>query len=204
MAAGIILSGGENKRMEGLNKAFLSIGGRSLLLRNISELRRVCREVVVVTNEPGDYKGLPLKIKITRDLFPGKGPLGGIHAGLAASSYYLNFVVACDMPFVEAPLVSHMLKLAEGYDAVVPCVDACLQPLCAVYTKSCLPYIERSLQKENCRIVDFYPRARVRFLDEKEINGLADVGRVFLNVNTPEDWLKVQKLFNKQPDREIK
>ena len=66
------------------------------------------------------------------------GPLAGIETGLAASQSDLNFVLACDMPLVNADLVRYLAGLAEGYQAVVSRLEGWPKPLHAVYRRECL------------------------------------------------------------------
>lgn len=191
-AGAIILSGGKNKRMNSENKAFLNFEGASLISRTIKQLRDVFKDIIVVTNEPHLYQ--KLNVQVTTDIFRGHGPLGGIHAGLKTSTHQFNFVVACDMPFVNPHLAAFLIECVPGYDAAVPKIDEYYQPLYAAYAKSCLPVIERFLRQKILRVPDFYSSANVRYVCEEQIKRFADVRKVFFNVNTPRDWSRARSL----------
>ncbi|MBE3581881.1 MAG: molybdenum cofactor guanylyltransferase [Thermoanaerobacteraceae bacterium] len=183
-AGGIALAGGKSSRM-GTNKALLSVGRETMLGTIVSVLKSLFPETLVVTNEPELYRDLG--VKLVGDIFPGMGPLGGIHAGLVVSSFWHNFVVACDMPFLEPGLIAYMLEQAEGYDVVVPRLGGYLQPLHAVYSKGCLPAIEDCLRKGVTKIIAFYPEVRVRYIEGEVLQRHGDPAEIFFNINTPAD-----------------
>ena len=62
MLTGVILAGGQNKRMDGQNKALLSFSNERLIERQIRIMQESCEEIIVVTNDPpyiaylGEYR----------------------------------------------------------------------------------------------------------------------------------------------------
>lgn len=187
----IILSGGKNSRM-GRNKAFLTVGEEAIISRTVQELRPVVDQITIVTNQPELYQFL--EVDLAKDIYPGMGPLGGIHAGLLHARYSLNFVVACDMPFVDGAFVKELLCLAEGYDVTIPQIDDYLQPLYAVYSKKCIEPIEECLQKDIRKIIAFYHQVRIRYVGESCIQKWVDPDKVFFNVNTPTELEQAQSM----------
>ena len=81
----------------GSDKAFLEFGGRTLLERAIETVGEVCGVVTIV----GDAAKFASYGPVVADLYPGCGPLAGIHAALSAFFAELNLVMAVDMPFVS-------------------------------------------------------------------------------------------------------
>ena len=191
-ATGVILAGGKSVRM-GVDKAFLPIGNEVMIERAAGEIGKVCAEVLIAGGSAaaGQRLGLP----VVPDLIAGCGPLGGIHAALHAASYELILVVACDMPFVSPELAALLLERAKGYDAAVPRHGAYLEPLFAVYRKTCLPAIEASLGSFRRKVADFYPHVLVNYVDEENWCAIADAGKVFLNVNTLQDLDRARKML---------
>ncbi|MEW6661508.1 MAG: molybdenum cofactor guanylyltransferase [Bacillota bacterium] len=187
----IVLSGGRSTRMKA-NKAFIEIGSQPLLERIVNDLKQEFAEVILSTNEPHLYHGI--NVKLVQDIIPYRGPINGIHAGLSATAYSHAFVVACDMPFMDVKLAAFLADLAVGYDVVVPVVNGHYQPLYAVYSKACLPYIEENLKQNIYRIAAFYDHVRVRRVQASEIEMLVDKHKVFFNVNTPEDLAKAHEM----------
>ncbi len=179
----IILSGGKNSRM-GKNKAFLTVDKRPIILRIIEQLGPLFKGITVVTNDPESYRQL-LGVKVVTDILTQKGPLSGIHAGLVHSDFAANLVVACDMPFVNSGLASFLIDASKGYDVTVPILDGKYQPLFAVYSKECIAPIEEQLNSGHYKITAFYPKVKLKDVDEPEWGQAVPVGKTFYNVNTP-------------------
>lgn len=193
--SGIILSGGQNSRMK-TNKAFLKIDNQYIIENTISELKKFCSEIIIVTNEPELYNNLG--VKVITDVIPRRGPLSGIHAGLLAAGNFQSFVVACDMPFINGELARYMVEHATDCDVLVPQVGDYLQPLFAVYSKNCLPPIESCLKRDMRKIIAFYHEVRVKYLSEIIIRKYVDTEKVFYNVNTPEELDRAQRWDSRQ------
>jgi molybdopterin-guanine dinucleotide biosynthesis protein A len=190
---GIILAGGKNLRM-GKNKAFLEINGRRIIDRTKDLFLELFDEVLVVTNSPLEY--VDLNLRLVADLIPEKGSLGGIYTGLFHSSHACAFVAACDMPFLNRSLIQHLIQRAPNFDIVIPKTDDGFQPLHAVYSQNCLPFMEELLRQNNLKIIDFFRRVEVCEVPMEEILPLDPDLRAFLNINTPEDFREIEKSFS--------
>lgn len=189
----IVLAGGNSRRM-GTNKALLTIDGRETLIsRVVRNLRPLTDDVIVVSSTPELYADLGAKQ--VGDVFAGAGPLAGLHAGLQAANADLSFAVACDMPLVDCRLVRFMRLLTTGHDVVIPRVEGQAEPLHALYSKACLPYVEKRLANGERRLIAFHPDVRVRFVEPDEWSVIDPSGHSFLNANTPEDWRRLQAIL---------
>jgi molybdopterin-guanine dinucleotide biosynthesis protein A len=188
---GLILAGGKNLRM-GKNKAFLEVNGQRIIDRTASLFRGIFKEVILVTNDPLDY--LDLNLRMVRDLLPDKGSLGGVYTGLFHASYDRSFVAACDMPFLNADLVRYEIDLSPGFDITIPRTEDGFQPLHAVYSQRCLPFMEDLLRRDILKIIDFFPRVKKRELSTEEIRRFDPELISFLNINTPEDLERLQQI----------
>jgi molybdopterin-guanine dinucleotide biosynthesis protein A len=187
---GIILAGGKNLRM-GQNKAFLEVQGERIIDRIKRIFADLFEEVIVVTNSPRDY--LDLNLRIVADLYRERGSLAGIFTGLFHASFSHAFVAACDMPFLNPALIAHLVGLSPGYDIVIPRTEDGLQPLHAVYSRKCLPFMEDLLQEGNLKILDFFHRVKKREVPLGEIIPLDPNLSSFLNLNSPEDLSRIQE-----------
>ena len=169
----------------GSDKGLLRIGSRRLIDIVLGAIRPLFAEVVIVSNDPAAYadSGAP----IVPDRVPGKGPLGGLHAALRGSRFPYTFCIACDMPLVNPAVVAHLCALAPGYDAVVPEWGAGWEPLHAVYSRSCLPHVERMIREDRLRVDELLSAVRVRRVAAEEFRPLDPTLRSFTNVNTPDD-----------------
>jgi len=194
-ATGVILAGGKSRRM-GADKAFLEVGREGMIERVAAELLKVFDEVLI--GGGSEETGRRLGLKILKDRISEGGPLSGIHTALHGAVYPKCLVVACDMPFVNADLAHYMIKQAEGYDVAVPRHGIHLQPLFAVYDKSSIPVVEKSLQDARYKIIDFYTRVRVNYVNEENLRTFADIDTAFFNVNTPVDLMEARGLADKK------
>ena len=187
----VILAGGTSRRM-GTSKALLKVGDRPIIERVIEKVSLVGKEIILVTNKPDEYAHL--SHPMVPDAYPGKGPLGGIYSGLKAASNPYALVVACDMPFLNAPLLRYMTLLSPGHDVVVPRLEAGIEPLHAIYSKACLPAMETLLQQNHLRIISFYSQVRVRYVEQQEIEILDPQLFSLFNVNSLDDLQRAREI----------
>jgi len=134
------------------------------------------------------------RIKLVSDIYPGKGPLGGIYTGLATSSCLGAIVVGCDMPFLSVALLDYMAQFSPAFDVVVPRIREMVEPLCAVYSKDCLAPIQRLLKRNELRISELFNAAKVKYIEEDEINSFDPEHLSFFNINTRTDLDKARRL----------
>jgi len=184
-AAGIILAGGKSSRFCG-NKAFAKIAYKRLIDRIIAELKAVLSKIILVTNTPHEY--CTLAVDLVSDIIPGRGPLSGIHAGLIASPFELNFIAACDMPFINKDVVAYLVsQVAFSDDVVVPVIGEYPEPLAAVYRKTCIRPIEDCILAAKYQVKSFYPAVNVKYVPEKELIKFGGE-KSFFNINTRDDF----------------
>ncbi len=197
----IVLAGGRGLRL-GRDKVLATIGGRSLLQQTISHVGRICKEVIVVTAGKRDLPCAAdhLRLRQVADVFPGKGPLGGIYTGLVASGFSHNLVVASDMPFLNEALLRYMINLSDGFDAVVPRVDELVEPLHAVYSKECIAPIEAMIKQDQLGVNGLLGLVRVRYVDAEEIDQFDPQHLSFFNVNTKADMDRARQLARGMTD----
>ncbi len=190
---GVILSGGLNTRMNGRNKAFLEIGARTILDRLLERLQSHFREIMLVTRQPELYSGYALRV--VEDIYADRASLTGIHAGLVHARAEFGFMVPCDTPFLQSELVSLLLdELEPPLDAVVPFFDGHYQPLCAIYSKRCIPAIEDQLDRGDYKIIHLFDRLKVRIVPVEKLTAADPKLLSFLNINTPEAYAACRKL----------
>lgn len=203
--AGIILAGGLNRRMKGLNKALLSYGNQSLIGRQIEVFQELFTQVIVVTNNPLDFH--PWEITIVSDLIPVRSSLTGIHAGLFYSRSDQAFISACDMPFLNKGMILGMVQeLDPRMDVIVPVTREGYQPLCAIYSRRCLKPIEEQLRKGEMKISRLFSRVKVKKIPEETLRRVDPELRSFFNINTQEDLVLSQRLGGfgiKNPENRI-
>ncbi len=189
--AGFVLAGGKSSRM-GTDKAFLEFEGQTLLQRALAVVGTVCDgDYTAIVGDPAKFRrnGVGEEMAVVADIFPGCGPLGGIHAALVASTAELNLMLAVDMPFVSSELLQLLFVVAEQSDALVtvPRAGERLQPLCAVYRRGFSAVAERALRAEKYKIDAAFSGVEVRVIGAEELAAGGFSERSFFNVNTPQD-----------------
>jgi molybdopterin-guanine dinucleotide biosynthesis protein A len=190
-----ILAGGRSSRM-GADKPLLEFNGETLLGRILLKARRVAGRVCIL----GPREKFELFGPVIEDVYPDRGPLAGIHAGLAATTTELNLMLAVDLPFVPETALKYLVDQARGSDAVVtvPRVGGFHQTLCAVYRREFVEIAEESLRQGRNKIDPLYALTSVRVLGEEELAEVDIVASMFDNLNTPQD---LERAMRAQPAR---
>ncbi len=184
----IVLAGGKGLRL-GHEKALETAGNKNLIQWVVFSLSFCSSNIIIVTAAKQffpQFIGYP-KLRIVTDAYPGKGPLGGIYTGLAASDSFHNLVVACDMPFLNQALLDYMIQISANFNLVVPRVGDMIEPLHAVYSKGCLAPIECLLKQGNLSIRELFTLVKVKYVEATEINRFDPKHLSFFNVNTEAD-----------------
>lgn len=176
--------------MGGVNKALLRIRDRTIIEMATSVLAGIFSEILIITNSPDDFGflGLPMH----EDLIRGKGSLGGLCTGLSLCSANWAFLAGCDMPFLNEHVIRHMVGAIGDADVVIPRISGLLEPLHAIYSKTCLPHIEELLAKGDLKILDFLHKVRVREVSEEELAAFDPAFRFIMNLNSPQDLEKAR------------
>ena len=183
--AGVILAGGQNRRMGGADKAFLTVDGQTVFERTLGLLRACFPQVLVVSNRPQKYASFD--VQVTRDEFVGQGPLAGIHAAFSLVKLPYAFVTACDMPFLRVEPIAFLVQRIAQQDAIVPSWDGDIEPLHAVYACRLREPMERALRCGARAIREFLPSIDVEYISEETMRAVQGAEESFRNVNTPEE-----------------
>jgi len=157
----IILAGGKSRRF-GSDKALSLFRGEPLIQSVINTVREITDNIIIISNSPEKYDFLPFSV--FADLIPGCGPLGGIYTGLYYSNHEKNLVLPCDMPFVTTEVLNHLVINTNGNDITVPYHQNLLEPLCAVYSRACLPHIKAQLESKDNQVFQFYHKVKTKFI----------------------------------------
>src|SRR5436305_1241345 len=179
-----ILAGGNSTRM-GTDKAFVMLERRTLLARALEVCRTVTSDVRIV----GDRKKFAPFAPVVEDVFPGCGPLAGIHAALRASQTDWNVVLAVDLPFVSPALLHFLVAQGRRSRAIVtvPRAGKGWQPLCAVYRRAFADATEAALRAERYKIDALFDPALTHSVGEEQLRSAGFSPEVFRNLNTPEE-----------------
>lgn len=186
--SGVILAGGANSRFNGMVKANIIISGRTIISRTSDLLRKIFSEIIIVTNTPDEfveYTGF----KIVADEIQNRGPLGGIHAALKATSGEAVFVFAGDMPFIDEEIVTLLLDsyFEQKCDILIPKTGNFIEPLHSIYSKSILQSLDQFLKVTNKNTVrEFIKNVNTYYM---QLENSEKSRRAFVNINCPEDLI---------------
>lgn len=157
-----------------------------MIERVIDALEPVTTTVAIIAN---DARYLKLGLPVYYDQAPGIGPIEAIRTAIDSSSTEFSILVACDLPFVTSPLLSHLLGRAAGCDVVVPLdPEGREEPLCAVYRRSARPAVADLIRSGRLKISNLFGLVRTLVIPFHEIEHLAGSRHFFHNVNTVEDY----------------
>ena len=210
----LIMAGGSSRRM-GADKLLLPVPPNGVpLVRHVAErLLPLTSRVTVIANDPGvctaiqglaleeakhggDGTGAATVVTCLQDDTPGDGPLGGLATGLRRTDGWA-LTVAGDMPFISAACCRHLIdRSSYSCDAVVPVLDGQSQPLHAVYSRRCLPSIEKALEAGMRRMDSFWDEVRVRLIAADQLRAFDPDLHTFTNVNTPSEWKEALALLS--------
>jgi molybdenum cofactor guanylyltransferase len=203
-AAGIVLCGGESRRM-GQSKATLPFGEELMLPRVLRLLGEVVavRSVVAAPEQP--LPPLPPDVSVTRDRRPGHGPLEGLYCGLAAVRDVADaaYVTGCDVPLLEPAFVRRLIDLLETHDVVVPVEGRFHHPLAAVYRPAVADVIRDMLDHDQRRLICFFDHVSTRRVEVDQLRDVDPDLRSLMNLNHPDDYRRALEWAERRrlPDR---
>jgi molybdopterin-guanine dinucleotide biosynthesis protein A len=149
----VILAGGKSSRM-GRDKAFLEIGGETLLAGQIKIVRAAgAAEIFISGRAEIDYCRFGQKVLL--DKFSAAGPLAGVERALAAANWPRVLVLAVDLPAMDADFLSALAGNGADNLGAIPRVAGNLEPLAAFYPKAALPLVESLLEAGENSVANF-------------------------------------------------
>ncbi|MFI4888245.1 MAG: molybdenum cofactor guanylyltransferase MobA [Burkholderiales bacterium] len=178
---GIVLAGGQGRRMGSVDKGFVVLDGRPLVVHVIERFAPQVRALTINANQNAD-RYTAFGYPVVADAIGGfAGPLAGLHAGLSASTSPFVATCPCDSPFLPPDLVARLARAfdAQPIDIAVARTFAQPHPVFALVRRTLLAHLSRFLAAGGRKIDAWYaslPMAEVAFDDEAD---------AFRNINTP-------------------
>jgi molybdopterin-guanine dinucleotide biosynthesis protein A len=182
--------------MSGRQKALLDIGGRSILDRQLDVLRHLADPIFIVGGEAPAWTERGLVA--VEDEIPGCGALGGIYTAIVRSPRARTIVVGCDMPYLSAALLQHMIDVDA--DLVIPRSRRGLQPLCAIYARTCASEIRARLERGALEAAAMPEGLRVKEIAAAALEAFGPDDLLFANVNTPHDYERARTIVETSSD----
>ena len=178
---GVVLAGGQGRRMGGVDKGLQLLNGRPMIAHVIERLAPQVEDIVINANQNREAYaafGHP----VVPDAIEGyAGPLAGLHAGLQAATQPLVVTVPCDSPFLPADLVARLASALGDNDLAVAKTGAQAHPVFALVRRTLLAHLAAYLAGGGRKIDAWYASLKVvevAFDDEAD---------AFSNINTREE-----------------
>lgn len=186
---GVILAGGQGRRMGGADKGLIAFNGKPMVQHVIEGLRPQVNELLINANrELTQY--LSFGYPVFEDSISGfVGPLAGLHCGMQQAQHAYVLSVPCDAPLLPTNLAVRMLNelIAKDADIAVAKANGQSQPVFCLCRKNQLASLEKFLNNGG-RKVDAWQRT----LSVAEVS-FEDNSQAFSNINTPEDLAELEK-----------
>jgi molybdopterin-guanine dinucleotide biosynthesis protein A len=183
--SGFILAGGRSSRM-GTDKALLMVQGEPLLQRMKNLIEPFCNQVFISGSNPEYSK---YDAPLIPDIFSGCGPIAGIYSSLKVSPTEWNLYVSVDVPFVNEEMIRLLIDNTFGCDCVIPRHKYGVEPLVAMYNRSCLPVLEEMIKTGNFKLQSLISILDAKYLDCNDL--IQKYPRLFHNLNRMEDFLSI-------------
>jgi len=209
---GYVQAGGGSTRF-GVDKALVELEGKSMLDRTCALLAPVCKTVRIIAPTE-KYPQAP--VPVVTDKWPGEGPLGGIltalyHAddmsralsqapGMAEEARSHCLILSCDLPFMTRNWLAFLAERAirSKAEVIVPNSQNGLEPLCACWRTDAASDIRRTFERGVRKVTEAMKRLKMEVLDESVWKRFDSDGRLFWNMNTPEDYEEARRVLERK------
>jgi molybdopterin-guanine dinucleotide biosynthesis protein A len=176
--SGIVLAGGQGRRMGGVDKGLQPLRGKPMVAWVVERLAPQVGEIVINANQNLDtYAGFGHRV-VADDVGGFAGPLAGLHAGLAAAAHPLVVTVPCDSPFLPLDLVARLRAALGANDLAVAKTGEQPHPVFSLVRRSVHDHLTKYLAGGGRKIDAWYASLKVV---EVPFDDEADA---FRNINT--------------------
>lgn len=183
-----IVAGGKSSRM-GTEKGLLMINEEPFVKRIWNSLQTITTSVFIITSNK-EYTNL--RLNTIEDIFPDKGPVGGIHTALQHSLNENVIIISCDAPLVSAEFWQWLLQEHQKSDSEItfPTLAKKDYPLIGIYTKNLEDIFFQAIQNDLLKL-----RSLISQLKYNAVQVPIEFEHNLYNINTPEEY---QKLLNNE------
>lgn len=182
-----IMLGGQSKRM-GRDKALVELGGKTLLERAVDTWKDYGSHLCLSVGAAERKDLAPDGVTAIADIYPERGPLGGLQAGLKVCKTPYLLLVAVDCPFLTPRQADVLLDSIGESDACVYTLEGHPQPLFGLYRRRCAGPAETLILSGDNRMSKLLEWAHTKCVPAGDESA-------FRNLNTPEDLKQAQKMM---------
>jgi molybdopterin-guanine dinucleotide biosynthesis protein A len=189
---GLILAGGQGRRMGGRDKGLERLGGRALVSHVQARLAGRVAEILISANRHLEtYRRLTERV--VSDVEEGfQGPLMGIYSGLCAATTPWVLVVPCDTPALPGDLVERMAAGIGGHRIAVAHDGERLHPVVALLERALADDLHIALAAGERKVGRWYDRHAWTAVD------FSDRPEAFVNLNTEDDKRRLETRLNEE------
>lgn len=180
---GLVLAGGQGRRMGGVDKGLTPLRGRPMVAWVLERLAPQVGELLVNANQNLEqYRSFGHPV-ISDEIGGFAGPLAGLHAGMKAAHHPFVLTVPCDSPFLPADLGQRLFGAIEAAhsDLAVAKTGAQPHPVFALARTALLPHLAAFLASGGRKIDAWYASLKV-----VEV-AFDDQEKAFSNINTSDE-----------------
>jgi molybdopterin-guanine dinucleotide biosynthesis protein A len=188
--AAAIIAGGQARRFGGQDKSRLVVQGRPIIVRQLEVLERITSSIMVIANDTARFQDL--SIPTFPDAIPDAGAIGGIYTALVRATAARVLVVGCDLPFLHEGVLTRLVALAGDADGAWIETSRGPEPLLACYRTSAAAAIRDEIVQGNLRAADIGRVIQMAVLSEAELADFGPVAQLLANLNSPDDYARVQ------------
>ncbi len=193
---GFILAGGISSRL-GLDKCLLEIDDKKIIDIIVEKLSSILNRVIIVAKDPGKFR----EYEVWIDEYPLRCAISGLYTILSLSTFNWNFIIGCDMPFINRNLIKYIISVALSYDyrevdVIVPVVNGYFEPLFAIYSKNVYSKLHEFIENGGRSLQRFIEKTRLKKIYERDIRLYDPDLLSFFNINTPIDLIAMKRYKN--------
>ncbi len=180
---GIVLAGGQGKRMGGADKGLVEFNDQPMIKHVLQRLAPQVNEILINANREIDrYQQLGYRV-IADEIGDFAGPLAGLHAGMLHAQHPYILTAPCDSPLLPSSLAKRLMNALIERDADIAVAKTGKQahPVFCLCRRSLLPNLEQFLQQGERKMADWIAQ-----LDSTDVS-FTDQAQAFANINTPEE-----------------
>lgn len=196
--SGVILAGGEGRRMGKQDKTMLKLGERSLIQHVYDRISPQVESCFISTNGDSRRFSAITNLVIQDQHQPPRGPLEGLLSAMSTlheleSSALWVLATPADCPFVPLDLASKLKESAESSGSIVSYASykGKRHYLCSLWSMKARAEVQNYLSGDSYSV-----RGLLKQLDAKELDFKLQTQDPFLNINTPDDLRLAESLLH--------
>ncbi|MFC0471524.1 molybdenum cofactor guanylyltransferase [Halalkalibacter kiskunsagensis] len=190
---GVILDSEIQKVDDDQLTSLLKIGDQTVIERQVRQMKKICDEVILVTNNP--YVYLPIlgnSIRVITDYYKGSGTLSGMHAAFSLAKNESLWIVTSDMPYVCAEIISYMLDVKNKTDIqiIAPEWRGNLHLYHGIYDRSCLDVTKELVENDQLGLMNILEKVTFKAINVEKLK-VGDSNPFYFRIENKEDYQKV-------------